>query len=275
MPATSDFASFEQEWLDAHPEYAIASIFLPPDQRRRANAFASLTHELGGAARLREPQVAAAKLSWWRDELASAAAGRGNHPIAKALFADEVARAVDAALWPALADAALKQLGMPEASTLPELLDQRAAFHTALARIDDAMSGGSAAGIAANATLRSVAELLREAAQIGHRDDSLPLPLDLLARHGLTRSSLSAPTPQRAALLRDHLDALADVVARNVTVPSRRGLYQRVRIRLDRSLMLAARNAADPLAFLDTYRAGRWNSLWVAWREARAQAMER
>lgn len=275
MPATSDFASFEQEWLDAHPEYAIASIFLPPDQRRRANAFASLTHELGGAARLREPQVATAKLSWWRDELASAATGRSNHPIAKALFADEVARGIDAALWPALADAALKQLCIPVASTLPELLDQRAAFHTALARIDDAMSVGSAADIRANATLWTVAALLRELPQIGHGGDSLPLPLDLLARHGLTRSSLSAPTPQRAALLRDHLDALADVLARNVTIPSRRGLYQRVRIRLDRSLMLAARNAADPLAFLGLHRAGRWNSLWVAWREARAQAMER
>ena len=30
MAATPAFARFEQEWLDAHPEYAIASIFLPP-----------------------------------------------------------------------------------------------------------------------------------------------------------------------------------------------------------------------------------------------------
>jgi uncharacterized alpha-E superfamily protein len=34
------------------------------------------------------------------------------------------------------------------------------------------------------------------------RIDGLPLPLDLLARHGLTRAGLSAPTAQRTALLR-------------------------------------------------------------------------
>jgi hypothetical protein len=46
MAATPAFASFEQEWLDAHPEYAIASIFLPSAQRRRENAFAVPVHEL-------------------------------------------------------------------------------------------------------------------------------------------------------------------------------------------------------------------------------------
>jgi hypothetical protein len=69
MAATPAFASFEQEWLDAHPEYAIASIFLPSAQRRRENAFAVLVHELGAAAHMREPQVATAKLSWWRVNL--------------------------------------------------------------------------------------------------------------------------------------------------------------------------------------------------------------
>jgi phytoene synthase len=275
MAATPAFASFEQAWLDAHPEYAIASIFLPPAERRRENAYAVLTHELGATARLREPQVAAAKLAWWRGELAGAAAGRCNHPIARELFDDDVARAVDPALWLALADAALAQQCNTAAAALPELLGQRAAFHSIVARIENAMSGGRNADIESNATLWTISQLLRELPQLGHGDDSLPLPLDLLARHGLTRSALSAPTPQRAALLRDHLDALAAVSVGSVAAPSVRGLYQRVRVRHDRLLLAAARNASDPLAYVTGHiRPGRWASLWVAWREAHDRARE-
>jgi len=275
MAATPAFASFEQEWLDAHPEYAIASIFLPPARRRRENAFAVLVHELGAAARLRESQVATAKLSWWRGELASAIAGRSNHPIARELFADDGASAVDPALWLALADAALAQQGYTAAATLPELLGRLAVFHGVVARIENALSGGRGADIGSNATLWTITQLLRELPQIAHGDDSLPLPLDLLARHGLTRSSLSAPTAQRTALLRDHLYALAAVSAECVGASSMCSLYQRVRVRHDRALLSAARKASDPLAWLTEHiRAGRWASLWVAWREARALARE-
>jgi phytoene synthase len=275
MAAVPAFASFEQEWLDAHPECAVASIFLPLEQRRRANAFGCLVHELATAARLREPQVAAAKLSWWRDELAAAAAGRGNHPVAKELFADDVATAVDPALWPTLAEAALAALGRPAASNLIELIGQRAGLHSAVARIEAAMSPGRVVDIGANATLWTVTQLLRELPCIALGEDSnLPLPLDLLARHGQTRSSLGAASPQRAALLRDHIEALAAVMAGTLAIPSARNLYQRVRIRLDRSLLTAAVKASDPLAYLvEHLRAARWASLWAAWREARDQAL--
>jgi phytoene synthase len=202
-------------------------------------------------------------------------AGRSNHPIARELFADDLVSAVDPALWLALADAALAQQGNTAAATLPGLLGQRAVFHGVVARIEKALSGGRDADIGPNATLWTISQLLRELPQIAHGDDSLPLPLDLLARHGLTRSSLSAPTAQRTALLRDHLGALAAVSAECVGASSVRSLYQRVRVRHDRALLSAARKASDPLAWLTEHmRAGRWASLWVAWREARALARE-
>jgi phytoene synthase len=275
MAATPAFASFEQEWLDAHPEYAIASIFLPPAQRRRENAFAVLVHELGAAARLHEPQVATAKLSWWRGELTGAVSGRSSHPIARELFADAGVSNVDPALWLALADAALAQHGNTAAATLPELLGQRGAFHGVVARIESAMSGGTNADVESNATLWTITQLLRELPQLEHADDNLPLPLDLLARHGVTRSGLSAPTAQRTALLRDHLGALAAVSAECVRASSARSLYQRVRVRHDGALLTAARNASDPLVCVsERLRPGRWASLWVAWREARARSRE-
>src|SRR5258706_4600441 len=79
------FASFENKWLVAQPENALVAIFLPADQRQRASAFGSLVHELEQTAfHVREPQVAATKLAWWRQELADAATGNARHPISKA-----------------------------------------------------------------------------------------------------------------------------------------------------------------------------------------------
>ena len=105
--SAEDFARFEQKWLEAWPENRIVATFLAPAQRPRAHAFGSLIHELSLAAfQIREPQVAATKLMWWREELSAAAFGRPMHPITRALFADEAARETDPALLPAPADGA-------------------------------------------------------------------------------------------------------------------------------------------------------------------------
>src|SRR5512146_700921 len=94
------FASFEQKWLEANPEQATVAVFLAPAERRRAAAFGSLVHELEQTAfGVREAQVAAVKLNWWRQELAAATAGASRHPIARELFDDERARKVDDSHW--------------------------------------------------------------------------------------------------------------------------------------------------------------------------------
>ena len=101
------------------------------------------------------------------------------------------------------------------------------------------------------------------------------LPLDLLARHGASRTDLDRPTPLRTAALRDYLTALASEIrkARAVAVPA--SLSRRVRSALDLSLATAAGRAADPLAYLTAHTpAGRWRSLLAAWREARTMATQ-
>ena len=71
--ADDAFASFERKWLDANPEQAAVLVFLAADERRRAAAFGALVHELVQTAfAIRETQVAAAKLSWWQQELRGA-----------------------------------------------------------------------------------------------------------------------------------------------------------------------------------------------------------
>jgi len=117
------FADFEEKWLNASPESRAVAAFLTPEQRQRAHAFGSLVYELTLAAfQIPEPQVAVAKLAWWRQELDDAALGRPHHPITRALFADEVARETDPYLWSALAEGAREQLDQPSAGTLTALI---------------------------------------------------------------------------------------------------------------------------------------------------------
>ena len=62
-------------------------LFLPPERRRAITALYAFCREVddvvdeGG-----EPQVAAAKLAWWRTEVANLFAGRPQHPVARALL---------------------------------------------------------------------------------------------------------------------------------------------------------------------------------------------
>lgn len=268
MTETSDaFASFEQKWLAAHPEYAAASVFLPAERRRAANAFGCLVYELDDAAvRVHEVQVAAAKLVWWRGELISAAQGRANHPITRELFQAPPPEATRH-LWPELADASLARLSAPPAATLAELLGQHAQFHRSVVRADASLSARGAGAVDRDAVLWTISHLLRELPRIERDGESLPLPLDLLARHGLTRTGLRSPGARRTALIRDHLDALAGAM------PHDRGgnLHQRIRSRLDAALIAGARAADEPLQhLLEHSQPGRWRSVWTAWREARA-----
>jgi 15-cis-phytoene synthase len=61
-------------------------LFLPPERRRAITALYAFCREVddvvdGGA----DPQVAAAKLAWWRAELAGLFAGAPQHPVTRAL----------------------------------------------------------------------------------------------------------------------------------------------------------------------------------------------
>src|SRR5581483_11798928 len=110
------FASFVQKWLAANPEQVAVGVFLAPEARLRASGFGALVHELAETAfATREPQVAAAKLAWWRQDLA---ADEPRHPIAKTLMADAQAAAIDPALWSALVDGALAELDAPPPADL-------------------------------------------------------------------------------------------------------------------------------------------------------------
>jgi phytoene synthase len=61
--------------------------FLPPPRRAALTAFYAFCREVDDVAdETSDPSVAAAKLQWWRQEVASAFDGRPSHPVTKALM---------------------------------------------------------------------------------------------------------------------------------------------------------------------------------------------
>jgi phytoene synthase len=64
-----------------------AFLFLPPPRRAAITAFYAFCREVDDVVdEVHDPGVAATKLAWWRQEVASAFAGRPNHPAMKALL---------------------------------------------------------------------------------------------------------------------------------------------------------------------------------------------
>ena len=60
-------------------------LFLPPERRRAITALYAFCREVDDVVdETLEPQVAAAKLAWWRAEVANLFAGNPQHPVTKA-----------------------------------------------------------------------------------------------------------------------------------------------------------------------------------------------
>jgi len=265
------FASFEEKWLAANPEQAIVALFLPPDARLRSAAFGSLVHELEQAAfGLREDHVAEVKIQWWRQELLAAALGSSRHPLSAVLFADPQTAKVAAADWTALCDGALAVRQAGVASDLESLLSDHAALYLPVAGIEVALFGTPVADAAATARLWTISHLLLALRHLADAPERLPVPLDLLARHEMTRAALAESTPKRAGLVRDFLGQLEDSAQAALNDAARASYVRRVRARLELALMRRAQRADDPLHGLVRQPGeAHWKALWWSWREAR------
>lgn len=268
-PEDTAFASFERKWLEANPEQATVAVFLGPRERRRASAFGSLVHELEQATfGVREPQVAAVKLNWWRQELLAGATGTSRHPIARELFDDERALAVDRSLWSDLIDGGLVQLDTGAASSLDDTFAALAAFYRPVAALETVLGGSDAGPRDTTARLWISSHMLHSVATYPEHERTLPL--DLLARHGVARADLTQSSPRRTALLRDFLARLRAEIEGALAQGTQASLGRRVRARLDLDVTARSAAAPDPAAILACpVRARRWRSLWLAWSEAR------
>lgn len=270
MSDNGAFASFEEKWLAAYPEQRMVALFLDAPLRPRASAFGCLAHEIEETAfGVSEAQVAEAKLNWWRQELFNAASGHPRHPITHMLFSEADVAAIPARDWNALIDGALEQLDAQGAASLDDLIARFDPFYSALANLESKLLCDGRANLESDAALWTLLHLLRALAY--PQLDANLLPLDLCARHGLTRTQLAQASPARDAFLRDFLSDIEREMAGALGIASTRPLGLTVRTRLGRKLVAHARASRDPHRYLMRHmQPHAWHSLWVAWREARA-----
>ncbi|MGA9421583.1 MAG: squalene/phytoene synthase family protein, partial [Rhodanobacteraceae bacterium] len=190
---TDDFgalAGFEAKWTGLHPELAVALRFVAPDQRAVQSAFACLARELEHCAYdVREAAVAAGKLEWWAAELIAAARGTPQHPLTRVLTRND---AFADAPWNDLIAGAMSQRDADASGDLSALLAGHQRLYAPLAQAQAMMFAGvcAAATSASQGTSRALRELVRLEGDT-MREGRLPLPLDLLARHQLTRADLT------------------------------------------------------------------------------------
>ena len=259
-------------WRDAQPQFAPARAFLRDAERGCFGAYAALAQEwLDAVYAIREPLVAAAKLNWWLDETDAALAGQARHPLTRVLFAQARARAIPAAAWRDALHAALASLEAEPAADFAAQCTQAEPLHGALARIETALWFGTAAN----------PPCARRCAVLGHLTFALaclpvelaharsPLPMTLLARHGLTRDALAEDSAPRRAAIRDQAAALTQAFDEAGKLAGPLSLFRGVQSRIDRRALQRASRAADPLAVLQA-RCGGLTLLFDTWRAARA-----
>lgn len=251
---TDAAAHFVAKWLAAAPEMQFARLFCPAPVRQRFDAWGALLHELQQARiATRDASVAMAKTAWWSDELRALAGGSPRHPLTLAV------RGIDAP-WPALARALLAgaEAGDPFPGDVHASLAQLQPVATAVAEVEGALFDSRETADAARAM--AVHWRLHALPRGLSGDDGAGLPMDLLARHALTRERLGEALP--AGLLRDWAVALADALPRAAPGAP---LSTQARLRFDRRRLarLAKRG--------DVFDAGAGPGLlWQAWRAGRA-----
>ena len=265
---------FIDKWLAVQPQQRIALVFV--DGRRYPGhvALAALEQELLGAAYgIREPQVAAAKLNWWAEELAGAAASGGRHPLTQVLFDDERAHAIASDLWLAPVLAAMAQLEQGTATDFPAQLAAAMPLHGALAALETAWWYGadaSPARAARVATLNHQLYALLRLEQDAERD-RLPLPMARLARHGLSRTQLRAPSEARQQAVKAQLDDLLASWRESAALAGPLSVFRALESRHGNQLARRAAHTDDGLAVLQAGqpRTGLATTLH-AWQAARA-----
>lgn len=262
-----------QAWRAAHPQLEPAWVFLRTDPRRGLYvALAALEQEwLDAVYAIREPHVAAVKLQWWGEELQLAQTGAARHPLTQALFADEHLRALPWRVWEEVMEAAMLALDTAPPSDLAAQLAAAKPLHGALARIETALWFGVDAGAEraqAIAAVQHCAALLRNFSNELEHGRS-PLPMALLARHGLGLADLEGRSPGRDAALRDQARILGQALAETDKMPGPLSLFRGLQARLDRRALRAAAKAAEPLRALCKGQGG-VRGLLDAWSEARA-----
>jgi phytoene synthase len=263
---------YVDKWLMAQPGQRLALAFVDPAMHPGHIALAALEQEwIAAAYGIREPQVAAAKLGWWAEELASAPTSGGQHPLTQVLFDDARAQAIPMAVWLAPLQAAVAQLEQGTAADFAAQLAAAEPLHGALARLETAWWHGAQADAARAARLATLGHVLHALRRLEDdlERDRLPLPMSRLARHGLVRGELGQRSDARDAAIRAQLADLQAAWREAARLPGPLSVFRALAAHEGARLLRRAHGAADPLAALQREQRGGFGATFAAWRAAR------
>lgn len=222
--------SFLDKWRARWPEWSVAQVFVLPEQRGTALAWAALLQELTDAAwGGDDARPGEAKLAWWMEELQGWSRGVRRHPLGIALQKRPVPWLVLAGAIPSLRETRDRPRDRENAFAMVK------PFAQAASEIEAALFGGTSEG----ASLLQASLLHARLAHTG----KAAAPLSVLARG-----------PEGAAVRTWGDELSSHWPSANGSRPRRLwGALARQRLRRG--------DAAIPLT--------PWSALWTAWRGAR------
>lgn len=251
--AEGPLTDYIRKWHAREPEMEIGELFVSAARRPLFRRWGALVFELREAAyELSDPRVTAAKAGWWAEELVATVQGRPRHPLTQGLEISEPApwRDLAAAL------AACIEADAPRPADAEAALASVRAMAESLQACEDALFGSR--GGAAAVEVLSVHLLLQRLLVGASAEDAGRVPLNLLARHGLTAEAVGRP--EGGAVRSDWARELA---ARLPPVPAEASVYRHLSGGFDRRRL--ARLARDGRLTAG----GGFGTLWQAWRAAR------
>ena len=252
-------AGGEQRLTPGSTNYYLAR-FTPPAQRADVSVVLALGETLERIRRLSEPQVALAKLTWWRAEIARAPQRGSSHPLANAVGRVLSGRRLGADQLIAITDALEHHLLHPGYRQPEEVAAHHQACSGGLADFIDRLfrPADSQAATACGAYFGAVNTLRRLGAEA-----TLIRPLiadSLLQAHGLhSARELRTASPGLVAALCDQAAALKPADSRGLSPP-----LLAMQALADASLGEIRRSGAEVLASEIDLTPLR--KLWIAWR---------
>ncbi|MGH8110657.1 MAG: squalene/phytoene synthase family protein [Rhodanobacteraceae bacterium] len=267
----SAFDGYVDRWREASPQRALAWMFLDPAERVRYGALAAIEEEWLKAVRdVREPQVAGVKLGWWREEAQRAREGQPRHPLTEVLFADTGIRAIALPYWTAPMDAAIVALTAPPPADFAAQRDVVAPLAEALAALEARVWFGPDVDSQRAAEVILLGDVVSRVRALDAEIERgrPPLPMNLLARHGITLEGLATDDLARRAAVRDQLGDLERALSRAATMPGPLSLFRAVALRHDLDTLRRALRADAPLAALRMPGHG-FGSVLKTWHAAR------
>jgi phytoene synthase len=250
-------------------------LFLPPERRRAITALYAFCREVDDVVdETNETQIAAAKLAWWRSEVANLFAGKPQHPVTKALSVFKEKFSIDAKRLNEIID------GMEMDLTQTRYLDWTG-LETYCYRVASVV-GLLAAGIFGYRDARTLeyacalgiafqlTNIIRDVGEDA-RKDRIYLPMEDLKKFGVPAADIlqCRQTPEfkvlmsfEAARARQHYEKALQVLPAADRKPQRPGLIMAAiyrtlldEIERDGFRVLTQRTSLTPL-----------RKLWIAWK---------